>query len=311
LWRQGHRFRWRIDFADAGLRRVWSLMWPSVIAGAAVQVNVLINGVFASEINGARSWLSCAFRLMQFPIGVFGVAIATVTLPAVSLHHVRDDLREFGRTVEESLRLAFFLTIPASVGLFALAPEIIGLIYEHGRFSAADTARTAAALRAYAIGLAGYSGIKVLAPCFYALDQPKTPLRVSALGIMLNLAMNFLFVKGLGWGHVGLAASTGSLALINFAQLAFFMRRHVAYGTRRLWVRFILSVAVAAALCGAAAVGAARGVQAYADLMPLCRLLSVVAGVAAGGLAYAAAAGVLRIPEMGALLRLTKAAVRP
>ena len=92
LWKLGFRFRWELKFNDPRLRKVWALAWPSMIAGCAVQVNVLINGMFASEINGARGWLNCAFRLMQFPIGVFGVAIATVTLPAVARLHARKDM---------------------------------------------------------------------------------------------------------------------------------------------------------------------------------------------------------------------------
>ncbi len=124
-------------------------MWPSVIAGSLVQVNVLVNGVFASEINGGRSWLNCAFRLMQLPIGLFGVSLATVTLPAVARRFARDDLGAFGRTVKSSLRLTLFLSIPAAVGLAVLATPIIALIYQHGHFSAHDTAHD----RAGAAGL--------------------------------------------------------------------------------------------------------------------------------------------------------------
>ena len=152
-------------------RELWALMWPSVIAGSAVQVNVLVNGMFASEINGGQSWLACAFRLMQFPIGLFGVSLATATLPAVTRAHARGDMAAFAATARDSLRLAWFLALPAAAGLAALAHPLIGLIYQHGRFSARDTEQTALALQAYAIGLAGYAAIKVLVPCFYALGR--------------------------------------------------------------------------------------------------------------------------------------------
>lgn len=297
LWRQGYRPRWQFSLRDTGLRQVWALMWPSVIAGAAVQVNVLVNGMFASEIDGARSWLNCAFRLMQFPIGVFGVAIATVTLPAVSVHHAREDLGAFGRTVEEALRLAFFLTIPAAVGLFVLAPDLIGLIYEHGRFDAEDTLRTAAALRAYSVGLAGYAAIKVLTPCFAALNRPRTPLRVSLVGIAVNLVSNLMLVKVLGWGHAGLAATTSAVALLNFVQLALALRAHVPLGDLRHWLRLLASVLGGAALCGAAAGATVHGVHWLAGSGIAARAVGVALAAAAGALAYLAGTAVLRVPE--------------
>ncbi|HLK24285.1 MAG TPA: murein biosynthesis integral membrane protein MurJ, partial [Caulobacteraceae bacterium] len=156
LFRLGFRFRWRLELTNPRLRELWSLMWPSVIASGATQLSVLINGVFASEINGGRSWLNCAFRLMYVPIGLFGVSVATVTLPAVARRFARDDLAAFGRTVRSSMRLTLFLSIPAAAGLAALASPVIALIYQHGRWTAHDTYETSLALEAYSIGLAGY-----------------------------------------------------------------------------------------------------------------------------------------------------------
>jgi putative peptidoglycan lipid II flippase len=252
LLKVGYRFRWELDFRNPRLRQVWALAWPSMIAGAAVQVNVLVNGMFASEINGARGWLNCAFRLMQFPIGVFGVAIATVTLPTIARLHARAEMDRVGKTINEALRLAFFLTIPCTVGLMVLAPDIIRVIYEHGKFHAGDTSLTASALRAYVIGLSGYAAIKVLTPCFYALDRRRTPLNVSLAGIGLNVVMNYTLVKVFHMGHVGLAASTGCLALLNFIQLALYLRRDVAYGSLWGWLRFALSTGIPALACGLA-----------------------------------------------------------
>jgi putative peptidoglycan lipid II flippase len=304
LWRLGFRFHWGLAFRDPGLIEIWRLMWPSLIAGAAVQVNVLVNAMFASQINGARSWLSCAFRLMQFPIGVFGVAIATVTLPAVARQHAREDLAGFGRTVEQSLRLALFLTVPAAAGLFALAPETIGVIYQHGQFSAGDTAMTAAALRAYAFGLAAYAAIKVLVPCFYALDLPRTPLRVSLVAIGLNLGLNALLVKGLGIGHVGLATTTSAIALINLAQYVFLLRREISLGRALPWIRLLLSVAVASALCGLTARGAASWLMSRLGAGFAPGVGALLGGVAAGAGVYLALTRILAVPEAGTLFRI-------
>lgn len=301
LWRLGYRFRWTLALQDQRLRQVWALAWPSMIAGSAVQVNVLVNGMFASEIDGARSWLNCAFRLMQFPIGVFGVAIATVTLPAVARHHAREELAAVGKTVEESLRLAFFLTVPATVGLIVLAPEIIGLIYQHGRFTAWDTVRTAAALRVYAVGLSGYAAIKVLAPCFYALDRPNTPLKVSLVGIGLNLAMNLFLVKVFQMGHVGLATTTGCLALINFAQLAAYLRQEVDYGGLARWLRYGGAIGLSALACGVAA-WAVRGGCAGLGSGLVMRGLTLAAAIGAGAGAYVVATVLLGVEESRSVL---------
>ena len=253
LYRLGFRFHWRLNLRDPRLARLWRLMWPSVVAGAAVQVNVLVNGNFASEINGARSWLFCAFRLMQFPLGLFGVSLATATLPAVARAFARGDIAEFGRTARDSLRLVWFLALPASVGLAFLARPIIALIYQHGRFDAHATMETAFALQAYTVGLAGYAAIKVLTPCFIALGLPKTPLRIALIGIAINLVLNTLNATVFGFGHVGLALTTSAVALLNFLQLMSALSRQVNLGGLRQWTLFLLRCSVAAGLCGVVA----------------------------------------------------------
>ncbi|SDT87858.1 putative peptidoglycan lipid II flippase [Verrucomicrobium sp. GAS474] len=246
----GYRFKWTLNPGHPRLREVWSLMWPSVIAGAAVQINVLVNGQFASQIDGGRSWLNCAFRLMQFPIGVFGVSLATATLPAISRAFARDDMAGFGQTARNSLRLAFFLTIPSAVGLAVLAEPIIRLIYQHLHFTARDTAQTAAALQAYSIGLSGYAAIKILVPCFYALGERTMPLRVSLIGIGANLVLNLAAIKILHFGHAGLALTTSCVALLNFGQLFLALRKRIDIGPAVEWTGFLLRVLAAAALCG-------------------------------------------------------------
>lgn len=215
-------FRWR----DPGVKQVLLLMLPAVIAASAVQINVMINSIFASYLgDGPVSWLSYAFRLMQLPLGVFGVAIATVTLPLVSRIAALGDLTKFRATLARAMRLAIFLTIPSAVGLIILAHPIIALIYERGKFHSNDTLQTAAALQFYAIGLVSYSCIKVLSPAFYALNHRWTPMMVSFLSILLNLLFNWIFIFQFNMGHRGLALSTALSATLNFGLLYFFMVR--------------------------------------------------------------------------------------
>src|SRR5436305_2385212 len=157
LRRVGYRFRPDFVWRDEGVRKVLSLMAPAVIAASAVQVNVLVNSAFAAQLgDGPVSWLNIAFRLMQLPLGLFGVAVATVTLPLVSRSAALGNTAEFRGALAHSLRLVMLLTIPSAIGLAMLAEPIISVIYQHGRFTADATHQTAGALRFYAIGLVGY-----------------------------------------------------------------------------------------------------------------------------------------------------------
>lgn len=234
LKRCGVSFHPDLTVNDPGVRQIIRLMGPAVIGTAAVQINVFVNTNFASAIidpatgavtNGPVSWLNYAFRFMQFPIGVFGVAIATATLPSLSRSSANPDYTAFRQTLVHSLALVFLLCIPSALGLAVLAQPIVALIFEHGKFTAFDTMQTAHALAAYGIGLAGYGAIKVLSPAFYALNDARTPMLISLGSVAVNYLMNSLLVGP--FGHVGLACSTSAVALVNFLLLALFMRHRL------------------------------------------------------------------------------------
>jgi len=228
LWRVGFRYVPTLALRDPALAQVLRLMGPATIGAAAVQVNVFVNNNFASFLgNGPVSWLNIAFRLMQLPIGLFGVAIGTVTLPLISRHAARGDADAMRTSIRQALELVALLCVPAAAGLAWFGVPVVGLIYEHGRFTAADTAASAQALAGYAVGLAGYAGIKVLAPAFFALNDATTPMRVSLLSIVVNFALNWLFVRVLGFGALGLALSTSAVALANFGILLFVLRKRL------------------------------------------------------------------------------------
>jgi putative peptidoglycan lipid II flippase len=320
LWNLGFRFAWKLDFKDPTLRTVLLLMVPSAIAGSAVQVNVLINSEFASHINGAVSWLYYAFRLVQLPIGIFGVAIATVTLPAVARQHALDDLKAFGKTVEEALRFGFYLTLPASAGLAVVAYPVIQLIYQHGSFTAHSTEQTALALQAYTIGLAGYSGIKILVPCFYAMQPPRfdapsrqgfwngcshflqnvvffTPSRVSLIGIALNLALCFLLYFYLNLGHVGLALTTGFIAILNFLQLLYAIQKKIALGTAADWLSFFVRVTIATGACGVVAFLGDEYLLGARSTHSLLGAAILFFNIGAAGAVYFLLTVLLRVPE--------------
>jgi putative peptidoglycan lipid II flippase len=296
LFKLGFRFQWKLSLGDPRLRELWALMWPSVIAGSLTLVNVMVNAAFASEINGGRSWLNFAFRLMLLPIGLFGVSLATVTLPAVARSFARDELGPFGRTVKSSLRLTLFLSLPSAVGLGVLASPIVALLYQHGHFTAHDTAMTAIALQAYAIGLAGYAAIRVLVPCFYALNLPRTPMRITMIGIGVNLLLNFLNMAVFHLGHAGLALATSCVVLANVSQLAWALSKRVDFGGAAEWAAYLGRVLLASAACGAAGFGLWRLAQLFLSGFLLHSLGLAVAIVGAVSV-YAGAGYLLRIGE--------------
>lgn len=299
LRKVGFHFAFDFGWRDPQVKRVLVLMLPAVIAASAVQVNVMVNSIFASFLgDGAVSWLAYAFRLMQLPLGIFGVAVATVTLPAVSKIAAGGDMAHFRETLSKAIRLALFLTLPSTVGLVLMSNEIIGLIYERGRFTGEDTLQTAGALQFYAVGLMAYSCIKVLSPAFYALDRKWTPMLVSFAAIGLNVLLNWQLTFRLGMGHRGLALSTGLAAVANFAAL-YVLMRGAAGGmkTRSVAASFLRILAAAAGL--AAVCWAGRewlGTWLHSPHL-LERAWSLGAVVAAAAVVYFGLCALLRVEE--------------
>src|SRR5213595_1053078 len=300
LRRVGYKYRADFQWRDEGVRAVLTLMAPAIIAASAVQVNVLINSGFAASLgNGPVSWLNIAFRLMQLPLGIFGVAIGTVTLPLVSKSAAVGDMDEFRAILARGMRLAFLLTIPSAIGLAMLASPIISVIYQHGRFTAEMTRQTAGALQFYAIGLVSYAVLKVLTPAFYAIGQRNTPMIVSFLAVGANLFLNWLFTFRLGWGHRGLAFSTSLVATINFLLLYALMRRHVSrLETRQMLIglgKICLAGALLALVCWAANYW---WLDAWASLRFFPKLCELLVAIAFGAMVFFSGAFLLRVSEV-------------
>ena len=298
LRRAGFRYRPSLSLSDPGVRRIFKLMGPAVIGTAAVQVNILINSNFASSIegNGPVAWLQYAFRFMQFPIGVFGVAIATATLPAISKSAALKQMSEYKETLASSIRLAFLLTIPSAVGLIVLGRPIIALIYQRGDFTAFDTDHTAGALAFYALGLAGYSAIKILAPAFYALDDARTPMTISLLMIAINFFMNWALVGVLE--ERGLALSTSTVALLNSALLYFIMSRRVGGIEDRQTAVAVGKIVAASVVMGAACWAVSHFLGRALSDSQIARAINVFASVAVGAVVFYFSARALGVKEL-------------
>jgi putative peptidoglycan lipid II flippase len=231
LYRMGFRLRLERPWRHPGVLKVAGLMGPAAIGLAATQVNLLVSTLIASMlVQGSVSWLSYAFRLMQLPIGVFGVALATVSMPALARAAVDRDMPALKTTLSATVRLVLLLTVPAALWLAVMAVPVITLLYQHGRFAAPDTTRTAAALIMYCVGLPAFAAVGVLTRAFYALGDTGTPVRASFVAVAFNLGLNLLFVgplRPLGLEHAGLALATSLTSIANLAQLTWYLRRRL------------------------------------------------------------------------------------
>ncbi len=297
LVKEGFRYRPVLDFRDEGLHRVLLLMGPGTLGMAATQINVFVNTVLATgQGTGAVSWLDFAFRLMYLPIGLFGVSIATAATPAISRMVAEKNFDRIRSTLANALGLMLLLNLPATVGLIVLARPIVAVIFEHGEFTSADTIATAAALQLYAIGLIGYSIVRIISPTFYALGRSRIPVMVSSGSVLVNVALNVTLVNTMGYR--GLALGTSITAIVNASLQLYLLRREIqSLNGSRIAASFA-RVVVASAIMGvvtAIAYDSLLGVMPGDALVTqMARLLVTIALALA---TLTAAAQLLRIQE--------------
>ena len=310
LLKVGFRFSTELSFTDPGVKRVMRLMGPAIIGTGAIQVKVLVDTIVASGIDGGASWLSYAFRLMQFPIGVFGVAIGTAAIPTLSRLAAEENFDKFRSTLSDAIKLVFLLAVPSACGLVVLGTPIISLIYQRGEFDAFDTDMTAWALAAYSIGLAGYAAIKVLSPAFYALDDARTPMYISLASILVHVPSSFGLMQLLstvgvsperpnGFGHAGVALATSIVATVNFAALVYFMRKRInRLNGRDILISFGKILAASAVMSVVAYFTYQFLTNYFGDKGFSVRLIEALVPIALAGITFLIAAKLLRISEL-------------
>jgi putative peptidoglycan lipid II flippase len=300
LIREGFRFRPTFDWSSPGLRHIIRLMGPAILGNAAVQINVMVNTNFASQIagNGPVTWLSCAFRFMQLPLGIFGVAIASATLPSISRSVGLGNMSEFRRTLSRSLGMILLLTVPSSIGLAVLGQSMIGAIYQGGKFTSTDTQQTALALSCYAIGLAGYAALKVLNPAFYALHDARTPMIVSLVSILVNYFTASAMIGFTGLGHAGLALSTSAVAMFGSVVLFVVLSRKIGGVYGRELASSVSKILIASIVMGICVYFSSHGMRALAGVNRMGRLLDLIVSIPVGVVVLYGACTLLRIPEL-------------
>ncbi|MGA7965539.1 MAG: murein biosynthesis integral membrane protein MurJ [Gammaproteobacteria bacterium] len=247
-----------LGFAHAGVRRILRLMTPIIFGASTTQINLLIDTIIASFLaGGSISWLYYSDRLMEFPLGVFAIALGTVILPQLSRHFARGEASHYSIMLDRALRLTLLFMPAAAMGLLALARPIVATIYGYGHFDAHDVAMARASLMAYAVGLTGFALVKVLAPAYFARQDTRAPVRIGIIAVGVNLALNLALV--LPWAilggyapHAGLALSTGLAAVVNATLLWRGLHKRGIYKPLPGWGLFLIRTAAATLAMGAA-----------------------------------------------------------
>jgi putative peptidoglycan lipid II flippase len=260
--------RWGWNHPD--VRRIMRLMVPTLFGSSVAQINLLLDTLIASFlIAGSQTWLAQTDRLLEFPLGVFGVALGTVILPSLSRHHVSTDREGFAKALDWGLRTALLISVPAMFALVLLAKPILATLLQHGRFTAHDVDMAALSLSALSFGLPAFALVKVVAPAFYARQDTKTPVRAGIVAMIANMVMNVIFVAllfslwhtpeqgGDGWLdaiakvpglHMGLALASALASYLNLAQLWIGLRRDGIYVGQPGWAAHLVRLGISCAV---------------------------------------------------------------
>jgi putative peptidoglycan lipid II flippase len=299
LRREGLHYRAVVDWHDEGLRRMLLLMGPGTVGLAATQINLLVSSYLASSATGVVSTLEWAFRVMYLPIGLFGVSIAAATLPAVARQHAQQNGPAVRATIADGLCLMLMLNIPATVGLLVLATPIVRVMYEHGRFTAQDTVATAAALQLYAIGLVGYSIVRIVSPVFYAIGSHRTPVVVGVITVLLNALLSVALVRSTPLAYRGLPLATSLAAVFNCVVLLLLLRRRLHGIDGRRLLSSVARIILASVAMGIAAFAVDRGlIGALPDGRLVNEITRLALAIGCAMAVLAATAFALRIREL-------------
>ena len=242
LWREGYLVRPRWGWRSKGVQKILTLMGPALFGVSVGQINLLLDTIIASFLEtGSIMWLYVSDRMLEFPLGMFGIAISTVILPSLSRQHSTENSRDFNATLNWALRLVCLIGIPASLGLFLMAEPIILTVFQHGKFQIADAYLASLSLKAYIIGLLGFMFIKVLATGFFSRKDTKTPVKIGIIAMTVNMIFNLILFYPLA--HVGLALATSISAIVNASLLFWALRKAGAFSLDSSWLPWLSKLA--------------------------------------------------------------------
>lgn len=305
LKRFGVAIRPSLDLGHPALRRIGRLMLPAILGAAVYQLAVFINTLLASLLaSGTVSYLYYADRLIQFPLGIFAIAMGTAVIPSLSRHAADNDHQALIKTMGFGLRLTMFIILPAMVGLVVLAEPLVALLFERGEFGAASAHQSALAVVGYGVGLWAFAGVRVVVPAFYSLQDTKTPVKVAAASLVVIVGVGVALMFPLA--HLGLALGTSAGGLANLAGLLWLLRKKLG----PLGMREIL-ISVGKMTGAAAVMGLCVAALAYlpdwgAPGSLMHKAVRPLASVAGGAALYLFLAKMLGMPELSDLRNMTR-----
>mgnify|MGYP001563911428 FL=1 len=293
---RGMLFGFRFEPGHPGVRRIGALMVPSILGLSVTQINITVSTILASFFAGGPTYLFYGMRLIQFPLGIFGVALATAILPTLSAQAARGALDELRTTLGFGLRMILFIILPAMLGLILLRQPIVHLFFEHGTFTAHDTAETALAVLCYSVGLWAFGGVRIIVSAFYSLQDTRTPAISAAIAVAANLVFSLLLMSSLG--AAGLALATALAAMVNGGILVAVLHRRlggVEWGSvGRSSLRVLIASVPLVVVC--AWVAAAQFWTHPGDWLEKSMMLTMAIGLSVSG--YLGVHAVLRSEEL-------------
>ncbi len=309
MFKKGFHLFVRGPLYHAAVKRIAGLMTPAVFGAAVYQLNIFVGTLLASLLpSGSVSYLYYADRLVQFPLGVFAIALATAVLPTLSRQAAQENMAGLRESFSYALRMVFYITIPAMVGLIVLREPIVEVLFQRGAFGPATTRLTAEALLYYAVGLWAFSGVRVVVSTFYALQDTKTPVKIAAVSLLANIVMSVLLMGPMR--HGGLALATSLASGLNLCLLVFALRKRLGRIGARDILRSVSRSLVSALFMGLVVAGGAAWV------LPMCGegagyLAAVVLGsIGLGALLYGISSRLLGCRELEALREMIKTGIR-
>ena len=300
LVRMGVRLRFNFHFDHPGIRRIGMLMLPAFVGSAVYQINIFISTLLASYLpGGSVSYLYYADRIVELPLGIFGIAVGTATLPSFSEHAAREDYEKLKKMISFSLRLILFVTIPAMAAIIVLRVPIISVLFQRGEFGISSTVLTAQALLFYAVGLWAFSGVRVTVSAFYSLQDSKTPVKVAVVALLVNVFMSMALMVPLKHGGLALAVSISSA--VNIILLHLMLARKIGRILERDFYLSMGRTILSSAFMSAVLFGIIylMGWDTAGPFRERCFILSVA--IAAGLATFAASSILLKSTEMTAL----------
>ena len=236
----------KIDFQNPGVKKFFILILPAIIAGGIAQINLLIDTIFASLlITGSPTWLYVSDRLIQFPMGIFAIAIGTVLLPSLSKAYSQKKTQAFTSQLEHAFKLIFFLAIPSLIGLVLFASPLLATIFQRGAFLWVDVEQASLSLIGFALGLPFFMAMKVLVPAFFSRQNTKTPMLIAFLSLLINITLNYLLAFYFELGHLGLAIASSISAIVSVIILSLLLKRDGLISFNGIYSAFSFKVLIA------------------------------------------------------------------